>query len=86
MKIIFIFDLIYSINSFRQLIFLLTFSQKSPFERYVSFISEVVQEIVCQVVNRVQPPKSVRISDVSLALKISPERIKRPIVIVADLY
>ena len=50
------------------------------------FFSEVVQEIVCQVVNRVQPPKSVRISDVSLALKISPERIKRPILIVADLY
>ena len=46
----------------------------------------MVQEIVCQVVNRVQPPKSVRISDVSLALKISPERIKRPILIVADLY
>ena len=52
---------------------------KSLSERCVLFISEVVQEIVCQVVNRVQPPKSVRISDVSLALKISPERIKRPI-------
>ena len=50
------------------------------------FFSEVVQEIVCQVVNRVQPPKSVRISDVSLALKISTEKIKRPILIVADLY
>ena len=59
---------------------------KSLFVRYVSFFLEVVQEIVCQVVNRVQPPKSVRISDVSLALKISPERIKKPILIVADFY